>query len=98
MNDELQKALTMYDDLKMPPVVQSEPEPAMIPVAVEPEDSPRLSKEEMLVRKSAGSRACGGDDNMMDDLDEMIFGKKGGNSSDGQDLKKQQQKDDLITF
>ncbi|XP_010940789.1 TOM1-like protein 1 [Elaeis guineensis] len=98
VNDELQKALTKYDDLRMPPVVQSEPEPAMIPVAVEPEDSPRLSKEEVLVRRSAASRAQGGDDNMMDDLDEMIFGKKGGDSSEGQDPKKKQQKDDLITF
>ncbi|XP_008813149.1 TOM1-like protein 1 [Phoenix dactylifera] len=98
VNDDLQKGLSKYDDLKMPPVVQSEPEPAMIPVAVEPEDSPRLSKEEVLVRRPAGSRARGGDDNMMDDLDEMIFGKKGGDSSEGQDPKKQQQRDDLITF
>lgn len=98
VNDELQKALTKYDDLTVPPVVQSEPEPAMIPVAVEPEDSPRLSKEEVLVRRSATSRARGGDDNMMDDLDEMIFGKKGGDSSEGQDPKKQHQKDDLINL
>ncbi|KAJ0968029.1 hypothetical protein J5N97_024946 [Dioscorea zingiberensis] len=46
LNDELQKTLSKYEQLKKPPVVQSEPEPAMIPVAVEPEDSPRISKEE----------------------------------------------------
>ena len=37
---------------------------------------------------------------MLDDLDEMIFGKNGGDSSDaGHDPKKQQSsKDDLISF
>ncbi|KAH7692872.1 Target of Myb protein 1 [Dioscorea alata] len=100
VNDELQKALSKYEQLKKPPVVHSEPAPAMIPVAVEPEDSPQFGKEDALIRKSAGSRAkSGGDDDMMDDLDEMIFGKKqGGTSSQGQESKKPHQNDDLIKF
>ena len=75
----------------------------MIPVAVEPEESPRHAKEDALIRKPAGSRVGshgGSNDDMMDDLDEMIFGKKGAGSSEGsQDPKKQQPpKDDLISF
>ncbi|KAJ6791238.1 TOM1-like protein 2 [Iris pallida] len=71
----------------------------MIPVAVEPEESPRLSKEDALIRKPAGSRARSGeDDDIMHDLDEMIFGKKGGSSSEDQDPQKKPQKDDLISF
>lgn len=100
MNDELQKVISKYEELRKPPVVQSEPEPAMIPVAVEPEESPRVSKEDALIRKPASSRArSGGDDDILHDLDEMIFGK-GGSTSEDQDPKKkqEQQKDDLITF
>lgn len=101
VNDEIQKALTKYEELK-PTAVPHEPEPAMIPVAVEP-DSPHHAREDALVRKPAGTRhgSHGSNDDMMDDLDEMIFGKKGGGSSEGggQDSKKQQApKDDLITF
>lgn len=100
MNDELQKVISKYEELKKPHVVQSEPEPAMIPVAVEPEESPRFSSEDALIRKPAGSRVRSGeDDDMMDDLDEMIFGKKkGGSPSEDQDQRKKQQKDDLISF
>ncbi|KAK6936534.1 VHS domain [Dillenia turbinata] len=103
VNDEIQKALSKYDDLKKPSVLSPEPEPAMIPVAVEPEESPRASNEEALIRKSAGSRSKskgGHNDDMMDDLDEMIFGKKsGGTSEAGHDPKKQPSpKDDLISF
>ncbi|KAJ6846408.1 TOM1-like protein 2 [Iris pallida] len=99
VNDDIQKVLSKYEDLKRPPLVQSEPEPAMIPVAVEPEESPRASKEDALVRKPAGSLSRSGeDDDIMQDLDEMIFGKKGGGSSADQDPKNKQQKDDLISF
>ncbi|KAK8593805.1 hypothetical protein V6N12_045878 [Hibiscus sabdariffa] len=99
VNDDLQKALSKYEEMKKPSVVPQEPEPAMIHVAVEPDDSPR----DALVRKPAGTRhgtSGGSRDDMMDDLDEMIFGKKGGGSSEGgQDSKKQQApKDDLITL
>ncbi|MFQ6650691.1 hypothetical protein Gotur_022795 [Gossypium turneri] len=115
VNDEIQKALSKYEELKKPSVVRHEPEPAMIPVAVEPDDSPRHTNEDALIRKTShtnedalirktsGTRHGthgGSNDDMMDDLDEMIFGKKGGGSSEGgQDSKKQQApKDDLITF
>lgn len=99
INDEIQKALSKFEELKRPPMVQSEPEPAMIPVAVEPEESPRRGKEDALIRKPAGSRTRSGeDDDIMHDLDEMIFGKKGGSSSEDQDPKKKPQKDDLISF
>lgn len=102
VNDEIQKVLSKYEELNKPSVVRSEPEPAMIPVAVEPEESPRHAKEDALVRKPASSRGAGqggsGDD-MMDDLDEMIFGTKGGAASEsGHDSKKQPPKDDLISL
>lgn len=102
LNDELQKILSKYEDLKQPQTVHSEPQPALIPVAVEHEESPRVCKEEeALVRKPGrSSRAKGShvDDDMMDDLDEMIFGKKGDCTSDEHDQRKQQQKHDLISL
>lgn len=101
VNDEVQKVLSKYEEIKATTVTEetrpTAPEPAMIPVAVEPDESPRVGKEETLIRKPAGSRARGGEDAMLDDLDEMIFGKKG-SSSDGHTPKKQQQKEDLIHF
>lgn len=98
VNDELQKVLSKYEEMKKPLVVHSEPHPAVIPVAVEPEDSPRVSREEALIRKPAGSRTKpSGEEDILDDLDEMIFGKKRAGTS--QDPKKQQQqKNDLISF
>ncbi|MED6204567.1 3'(2'),5'-bisphosphate nucleotidase/inositol-1,4-bisphosphate 1-phosphatase [Stylosanthes scabra] len=103
VNDEIQKVLSKYEDLRKPTVVPVPPEPAMIPVAVEPEESPRHANEDALIRKPAGSRGPvhgGSNEDMMDDLDEMIFGKKGGDSSGGgHNTKKQQSsKDDLISF
>ncbi|GKV07036.1 hypothetical protein SLEP1_g18847 [Rubroshorea leprosula] len=103
VNDEIQKVLSKYEELKKPSAAPLEPEPAMIPVAVEPDDSPCYAKEDALIRKPAGSRGGthgGNNDDMMDDLDEMIFGKKGGTTSEAvQDSKKQQApKDDLISF
>ncbi|MQL92560.1 hypothetical protein Taro_025171 [Colocasia esculenta] len=100
INDEIQKVLSKYEDLKNPPAAQPEPEPAMIPVAVEAEESPRVGKEDALIRKPAGSRAQGREDeDILHDLDEMIFGKKGASSSEGQEPKKgQKQKDDLISL
>ncbi|GAB2293886.1 3'(2'),5'-bisphosphate nucleotidase/inositol-1,4-bisphosphate 1-phosphatase [Dionaea muscipula] len=103
VNDDIQKVLSRFEELKRPVVVQGEPEPAMIPVAIEPEDSPRAGHEDALVRRRPpGSRGVshGGqnDSVMMDDLDEMIFGKKTGLSSRGGREAKQQQtaNDDLI--
>lgn len=99
VNDEIQKVLSKYEELNEPSVVRIEQEPAMIPVAVEPDESPRHAKEDALIRKPAGSRQGGGNDDMMDDLDEMIFGKKGGATSDGgHNTKKQPPKDDLISL
>ncbi|GFZ15966.1 target of Myb protein 1 [Actinidia rufa] len=73
VNDEIQKVLSRYEDLKKPSVVPQEPEPAMIPVAVEPDDAPHVGKEDALIRKPTSSRSGGHNDEMMDDLDEMIF-------------------------
>ncbi|XAR71529.1 hypothetical protein NMG60_11017856 [Bertholletia excelsa] len=103
VNDELQKVLSTYEDMKKPALLQQEPEPAMIPVAAEHEGSPRFGKEDALMEKpmSSPAGAKGGNNNeMMDDLDEMIIGKKaGGTSEAGQDTNKQQKpKDDIITF
>ncbi|KAK8948103.1 hypothetical protein KSP40_PGU016361 [Platanthera guangdongensis] len=70
----------------------------MMKPQVEHEESPRVSKEEALVRRPAGSRDKGAhaDDDMMDDLDEMIFGQKGGSSShNDRNQRKKQQKDDF---
>lgn len=106
LNDEVQRVLSKYEELEKPSAPPAVPEPAMIPVASEPDESPVLAKEDALVRKPAGFRGGGthrgSNDEMMDDLDELIFGKKdgGGPSEGGQDPKKQQQtpKDDLIRF
>ncbi|CAN1842024.1 TOM1-like protein 1 [Linum perenne] len=111
VNDEIQKALSKYEEMEKPlPVVPCEPQPAMIVDAIE---SPNQSKEEedALIRKPAGTRAGtrngegGSNEDMMDDLDEMIFGKKGGGTSvdDEHDTKKKKKqesssKDDLISL
>ncbi|KAK3013004.1 hypothetical protein RJ639_008736 [Escallonia herrerae] len=104
VNDEIQKVLSNYEDMKKPAAAPTEPEPAMIPVAVEPDESPRVGKEDALIRKPASSRGGpqgGSNDDMMDDLDEMIFGKKAGGTSEGAGhatKKDQPSKDDLISF
>ncbi|KAL2921426.1 TOM1-like protein 1 [Bienertia sinuspersici] len=107
VNDEIQKVLSKYEEMKTPSTNVSAPEPAMIPVAVEPEETPHAGKEDALVRKPSGSRGNshgGQHDDMMDDLDEMIFGKKSQSgtttSSDiGIEPKKPDSaKDDLISF
>nr|XP_043614891.1 TOM1-like protein 1 [Erigeron canadensis] len=95
VNDEIQKVLSKYEDMKKPNEVHREP-PAMIAVAAEPDEPPHVGKEESLVRKPAGSRGNNNNDDMMDDLDEMIFGKKGGGSSEPK--KDKPSKDDLISF
>lgn len=105
VNDELVKTLSKYEEMNKPSAPLTAPEPAMIPVSEEPDDSPLHGKEESLVRKSSSTRALihgggGSGDDMMDDLDEMIFGKKsGGSSTDGgHDSKKSSKDDDLIRF
>jgi len=111
VNDELVKTLSKFEEMNQPSAPLPAPEPAMIPVAEEPDDSPVHGKEGSLVRKSSGARAGfhgggGSGDDLMDDLDEMIFGKKSGGDGDsstdaGRDPKKQQSSsktDDLIRF
>lgn len=88
--------------MKAPSVVRTAPEPAVIPVSVEPDESLLEGKEDSLVRKQSGSQvgSQGGNDEMMDDLDEMIFGKKSsGTSQTGYGYQKDQSlKDDFIKF
>ncbi|KAL0735708.1 hypothetical protein Bca4012_011918 [Brassica carinata] len=109
VNDELVKTLSKYEEMYKPSAPLTAPEPAMIPVAEEPDDSSDHGKEESLVRKPSIARAGvhgggGSGDDMMDDLDEMIFGKKSGGDGDSStdDPKQQQQSssksDDLIRF
>lgn len=97
IHDELQKVLSKYEGLKEPVVAEPEPEPAMIPVSVEPEESPRAVSKDTPVRKSAGSGGQSSGDDLLQDLDDMIFGKKGGTSSQ-QDRtpRKEERKDDFI--
>jgi len=97
VNDEIQKVFSKYEELK-----KEQKEPTVVPFEAEPV----VTKEEALIRKpTAGSRIGvhgGSHDDMLDDLDEMIFGKKGRDDAfeGGQHPKKQQSssKDDLISF
>lgn len=106
VNDEMVKTISMYEDMKNHAVVPSAPEPAMIPVASdEPDDSsPHAGREDDLIRKPSGPRSGslhgGPNDDMMDDLDEMIFGKKagGGGDSSGSRSDPKQPPNDLISF
>ncbi|CAK8576991.1 unnamed protein product [Lathyrus sativus] len=96
VNDEIHKVLSKYEELKKKPppkVSPLKPEPdMMIHVAIEPDESPHF-REDALIRKRASSKPGVqglSHDDMMDDLDEMIFGKKGGDASQwGQDPKNQ---------
>ncbi|KAL9810586.1 TOM1-like protein 1 [Arabidopsis thaliana] len=103
------KTLSKYEEMNKPSAPLTSHEPAMIPVAEEPDDSPIHGREESLVRKSSGVRGGfhgggGSGDDMMDDLDEMIFGKKNGcdsSTNPDHDPKKEQsssKNDDLIRF
>jgi hypothetical protein len=101
VNDEVQKVLSKYEEMKKPNASENtEQRPVVIPIATEHEDSTAVGNEDdALVRKSAASRArSGGDDDILDDLDEMIFGKKGGSSSQEGPKKEDLKKDDLISF
>jgi hypothetical protein len=98
INDELQKALYRYEELKKPHEIHQEPEPPMITVAVKLEESPCATKEESLIRKHFGSRTrSNGDEDIMDDLDEMIFHKKSGTSNAGMN-EEERRKRHLISF
>lgn len=88
--------------MKANTVVPTVPRHAMIPVAAEPDETPHEAKEDALIRKASGSSGISqvkNNDDEMDDLDEMIFGKKtDGTSETGHATKKESTKDDLINF
>ncbi|XP_022643148.1 TOM1-like protein 1 [Vigna radiata var. radiata] len=100
INDEIEKVVKRYEEMKKKKkhaVVALEPE-----TAIEAYEAPHFTEEEALVRKSGSSRSevqRGNQDDMLDDLDEMIFGKRGGFDG-GQHPNKQRSstKDDLISF
>jgi hypothetical protein len=100
VNDEVQKVLSKYEEMKKPKASENtEQRPVVIPIATEREDSTAASNEDdSLVRKPAASRTSSGRDDILDDLDEMIFGKKGGSSSQEGLKKEDLKKDDLINF
>jgi hypothetical protein len=100
VNDEIQKVLSKYEEMKQPRASEhAEHVPVVIPIAAEHEDLNAVGNEDALVRKPAAARATsGGDDDILDDLDEMIFGKKGGSSSQEGPKKPDPKKDDLISF
>ncbi|CAK9162647.1 unnamed protein product [Ilex paraguariensis] len=104
LNDEIQKVLSKYKEMNKSSGTPQEPEPSMIPIVIEPNESFGFGKEEAMIQKPVGSHGGaprGSNDDMIDDLDEMILGKKvGGTFEVGHDTKKQQSslKDDLISF
>lgn len=99
MNDEIQKVVSKYKAMKQPMVVPPEPEPAMIPVAVQPDN---LVKKEAPARKQhdAQTGIHGENNDDMDDFDEMIFVNTSGSTSESAQgtNKKQPTKDDLMHF
>lgn len=99
VNDEVLKVLSKYEEMKKPMASARTEQPVVIPIATEHEDSVTVGNEDALVRKPAAARAMsGGDDDILDDLDEMIFGKKGGSSSQEGSKRQDPKKDDLINF
>ncbi|XP_047963866.1 TOM1-like protein 1 [Salvia hispanica] len=98
VNDEIQKVLSKYEDMKKPVVApQKPPQPNLVPVAVEPDDFPGAGEEEALIRKQHNdqSGARGRSINLMDDLDNKIFANTSGNSSEAP-KEKQPTKDDPV--
>ncbi|XP_057774088.1 TOM1-like protein 1 [Salvia miltiorrhiza] len=92
VNDEIQKVLSKYEDMKKS-LVPQEPQP----VAVEPDDLAGAEEEEALIRKQHNDRSGvrGRSSNLMDDLDNMIFGKTSSSSSEAP-KEKQPTKDDPV--
>ncbi|MFS7929620.1 putative GAT domain-containing protein [Helianthus anomalus] len=89
VNDELQKVLSKYEEMKKCSQVRCKPEPAMIAVTAEPDEPPQARKEESLIRKVVVS---GGSNHN----DEMVFGKKSSSSSEPK--KDKLSNYDLISF
>eukprot|EP00249_Psilotum_nudum_P007567 c20659_g1_i1 orf=396-1574(+) len=101
VNEDLQHVLSKYEEMLTSPIIQSsQPSgPALIPVRVGEEESAAAGVEDALVRnrtaKPSAPRSTQGDDAAMADLDEMIFGRTGGEHSSGSGAKKN---GDLIIF
>lgn len=100
VNDEIQQIISKFEEMMKAPTSQSATEPAMIPVRVEEEESPRAAPEDALIRnrttKPSNVQSSTAEEDALADLDEMIFGKKGG-TSEGHGPKKKKE-DDLISF
>ncbi|XP_078437959.1 target of Myb protein 1 [Wolffia australiana] len=97
VNDEIQKVLSKQEQLRASATATvGPPEPAMIPVAVEPEEVPRATEEALVRRPAASRQQSREEDDVLQDLDEMIFGKKSGGSSASEG--REQGKNDLIRF
>ncbi|KAJ1693469.1 hypothetical protein LUZ63_010167 [Rhynchospora breviuscula] len=70
INEELQKMLSKYEELKKPQTVQAEPEPATIPVVIELDVPPH---ETLTVKPaSTGTQSDGGDQGLMHHKDDFI--------------------------
>eukprot|EP00252_Welwitschia_mirabilis_P017936 TRINITY_DN4004_c0_g1_i1.p1 TRINITY_DN4004_c0_g1~~TRINITY_DN4004_c0_g1_i1.p1 ORF type:complete len:380 (-),score=77.63 TRINITY_DN4004_c0_g1_i1:31-1170(-) len=99
VNDEIQRVITKFEEMMQIPSSQSKPEPAMIPVSVEEEESPHALHEDALIRNrnsKPSNTHTTSDEAAMAHLDEMIFGKKGGTSEERGS--RNQKDDDLIKF
>ncbi|XP_025686941.1 TOM1-like protein 1 [Arachis hypogaea] len=101
VNDEIQKVLTKYQEFNKPTAPPALP--TFTPLQpVEAEESPGRNTTEddddddALIRKPSDSRVGLSHDDMMHDLDEMIFGKKG--VGDDPTNHHQSSKHDLISF
>lgn len=105
INDDIEKVVSKYEEMMMKKKNHGvEAEMGMAPIAIEGDDeSGHFTEVKALVRKGGGSRSGvqrGSQDEMLDDLDEMIFGKKGMDGFLGGQYpnKQQSSKDDLISF
>lgn len=100
VNDEIQKVLSKYEDMKKPVVAPQESQPVLRPVAVEPDDLAGTEEEEALIRKQHNGqsevRGTGRSSNLMDDLDNMIFRKTSSSSSSEAPKQKQPTEDDPV--
>lgn len=77
VNDEIQKVLSKYEDMKKPVAVPQEPQLDLIP-----DDSYVAEEEEALIRKQHGAGSGVRSDDVMDDVDSVVFGKTTNSSSE----------------
>lgn len=97
VNDEIQKVLSKYEDMKMPTLAPQEPQPVLKPMPVEPDDLIGAEEEGALIRKQHNDRSGVGPrgTNLMDDLDDMIFGQTSSSASEASQ-EKQPKRDDPV--